>query len=380
MASRLVTAFAAVMVFAAMGSVAGAGPQSAPSSVPFVSGAGGSFSKPAIDLWRARLAHLERVLVNYVETGDKAGLAYFEIDQTDFAATVLVPNRPARYVVAPVIPSGISLMYNLRDVSGRRIRELRLSSEVIAGIFTGTIVRWDDPAIVALNPNLELPDDEIVPVLHGERARSSAILSLYLDATEPAAWQAFVERYGCAAPCWRWPPFPGSTQQLGDDGVANFIANDALGHDSIGLVYTMAARQRSFPSALIRNATGSFQRPTAGAIRAALSHTRIKRGGTLDYTGAFLTVDPRAYPLANVAYIFARTQYQDRSKDLGMGRFLIYAACRGQQDVLALYGTRLPANLVNVVLADVARIDGAPAPPSLADCLHRSHALSPGSP
>jgi phosphate transport system substrate-binding protein len=111
-----------------------------------------------------------------------------------------------------------------------------MNADAAAKVFTGVITSWQDPEIKALNPGLQINETTIIPVVRSDGSGTSAQFSLYLQNQAPTIWGSFVSRYGCPAPCSIWPPFPGSTQQNGSDGVANFVADDQIGKGAIGYV------------------------------------------------------------------------------------------------------------------------------------------------
>src|SRR5258708_26044849 len=54
----------------------------------------------------------------------------------------------------PITVSAVVLSYNLPELKDT----LRLSPQVLAGLFLGRITHWNDSAIAALNPGVALPN------------------------------------------------------------------------------------------------------------------------------------------------------------------------------------------------------------------------------
>ena len=106
--------------------------------------------------------------VDYNPSGSSAGRQNFLNGTVDFAASDIpfqfrpedgsAPENPepGSYAYIPVTAGGTAFMYNLK-INGQRVTNLRLSGENVAKIFTGAITKWDDPAIKADNPGLDLP-------------------------------------------------------------------------------------------------------------------------------------------------------------------------------------------------------------------------------
>ena len=149
-----------------------------------VDGAGSTWSQIAVDQWRADVAR-QGLVVNYQGVGSTAGrVAYYQA-QVDFAVseipfqsaqydrqgnlladeTQLAASRPYAYL--PVVAGGTAFMYNLK-ANGQRITDLRLSPETAAKIFTGQITMWNDPLVVADNPQRVMPATRIKPVVRSD--------------------------------------------------------------------------------------------------------------------------------------------------------------------------------------------------------------------
>lgn len=342
-----------------------------------VTGAGSTWSQIALDQWRADVAHYG-LNINYSGVGSSAGRNFYIINQVDFAATEIPfqPDEVARlrqqgksYQYLPDVAGGTSLMYNLRDVSGRAVTSLRLSKTSLAGIFTGTITSWDDAAIKADNPVLTLPHQAITPVIRSDGSGTSAQFSSYLQHESSSAWAKFTAGQGIPnAPTSYWPTFGNSVAQKGSDGVANYVANDATGVGSIGYVEAGYAIERSRPVALIRNVAGNYVLPTAHNVSVALTKATLNPDQTQNLAGVYRNPAPDAYPISSYSYLVTPTSGIDPQKGRVLGAYMLYFACAGQQKAAVLGYSPLPPNLVQVVFDAVKRIPGAPTPPPLSRC------------
>ncbi len=340
---------------------------------PTVTGAGSTWVQIALDQWRADFAQ-QGYSINYQGVGSSAGREFYIINQVDFAASEIPfqPDEVAQlqaegksYQYMPDVAGGTSLMYNLHSPAGSRVTSLRLDADTSAKIFTGGITSWQDPAIQALNPGLEVRETTIIPVIRSDGSGTSAQFSLYLQDQAPSTWNAFVSAYGCPAPCSLWPPFPGSTQQKGSDGVANFVANDAIGSGSIGYVEAGYAFGRGFPVASLKNASGSFTQPTSDNVSTALAHATLNADLTQNLTGVYRAPETNAYPMSSYSYMITQTTGFDPSKGAVLGAWIIYIACAGQREAAPLGYSPLPPNLVQADFEALARIPGAPTAPPI---------------
>jgi phosphate transport system substrate-binding protein len=349
-------------------------------SGPTVTGAGSTWVQIALDQWRADIAR-QGYSINYQGVGSSAGRNFYLINQVDFAASE-IPFQPDEvvqlqaahksYQYLPDVAGGTSLMYNLHS-GGARITSLRMDAPTAARIFTGAITTWQDHAIQALNPGLLITETTITPVIRSDGSGTSAQFSLYLASQASAQWNAFVSSNGCPAPCSQWPVFAGSTQQNGSDGVANFIASDALGAGAIGYVEAGYAYGRNFPVANLKNVSGHFVQPKSDNVATALTHALLHSDETQDLGGVYNAPEANAYPMSSYSYMITPTANFDPAKGNVLGTWLIYIACAGQREAAPLGYSPLPPNLVQVVFDAVKRIPGAPAPPPI----DRDHCPNP---
>ncbi|NYG07294.1 phosphate ABC transporter phosphate-binding protein [Phycicoccus badiiscoriae] len=342
-----------------------------------VTGAGSTWSQIALDQWRADVAHYG-LNINYSGVGSSAGRNFYIINQVDFAATE-IPFQPDEvrrlraegksFQYLPDVAGGTSLMYNLRDASGRAVNGLRLSKETLGGIFTGTITSWDAPQVKADNPGLNLPHQAITPVLRSDGSGTSAQFSSYLLHETPSAWAKFTASQGVPdAATSYWPTFGNSVAQKGSDGVANYVANDSTGVGSIGYVEAGYAIERNRPVAFIRNASGAYVLPTAHAVSVALTRATLNGDQTQNLGAVYTNPSPDAYPISSYSYMVTPTSGIDPQKGRVLGAYMLYFACAGQQKAAVLGYSPLPPNLVKVVFSAVKRIPGAPTPPPLSRC------------
>lgn len=346
---------------------------------PTVTGAGSTWVQIALDQWRADIAR-EGYTINYQGVGSSAGREFFIINQVDFAASE-IPFYPSElqqlhgegksFQYLPDVAGGTTLMYNLHTPSGDRITNLRLDATTAAKIFTGRITSWQDAAIRALNPGLQIAETTVIPVIRSDGSGTSAQFSLYLATQASGIWNAFVSGFGCPAPCSQWPPFPGSTQQSGSDGVANFVANDAIGQGAIGYVEAGYAFGRGFPIAHLHNSSGNFT-PSANDpgvfsndVATALAHATLNADLTQNLGGVYNAPESNAYPMSSYSYLITQTTGFDPAKGNVLGTWLLYIACAGQQEATPLGYSPLPPNLVSDVFHAEQRIPGAPPPPPI---------------
>jgi phosphate transport system substrate-binding protein len=387
--SRLLGAVLAVLTLV-VPSIAVLAPATPAHAATAITGGGSSFAALEIDQWRADTARNPFGLkVNYAAQGSTFGRQEFINGNLDFGASDItfqpneIPTLQARrcggrstdgtgcFVYVPVSAGGLAFMYNLIDGAGHRVTDLKLTRTAACKIFTGAIKKWNDPEILASNPQLAGFGRDIVPIIRADGAGESFVFSQFCQAVAPDVWHAFVaERiandpqniaadFRAGEPVSNWPQNWGrSAAQLYSDGTANAVQDPVAGKDAITYVAAGYAKVRSFPVASLQNAAGVYTQPDETNVTVALGYASGNGNGTfrLNFTGP----DPRAYFPSTYSYILAQTTGFDPGKGATLGQFLCYAISAGQVIAPQLRYARLSAPLVQIGIDAISNIPGAP--------------------
>jgi phosphate transport system substrate-binding protein len=287
-----------------------------------VMGAGASFPAPLYTAW-ARAWHARSGdEVNFQPIGSGGGLRQIRAGTVDFGAS----DRPLTraqldaegLVQFPAVIGGIVPVFNLPGVGNG---QLRITGPVLGEIFLGHISRWNDPALVRLNPGLRLPP---LPITVVHRADGSGSTYLF------TSWLARVSQPWARGPgasdAVNWPAGIGAK---GNDGVAVFVQR-TLG--SIGyLEYTFAHKVR-IAQALVQNRAGGFVAPTPRAFALAADGVPWGSGAgeqllMLDRPGV------GSWPISGASFILMRKQGPRRAGQGAVLRFFDWAL--GQGDATA---------------------------------------------
>jgi phosphate transport system substrate-binding protein len=139
--------------------------------------------------------------------------------------------------------------------------QLKLDGTVLAGIYLGKIGKWNDPAIAALNPGLNLPEKAIAPIHRADGSGTNFIFTHYLSSLSPEFKDAVGENTSV--------DFPGGIGGKGNEGVA---ALSARTDGAIGYVEYAYALQNKLTYTLLRNRTGAFVAPSTASFQAAAAN------------------------------------------------------------------------------------------------------------
>lgn len=374
LARRLLAAGGA-LTLAALASV---GPAQAASYTP-ISGAGSTWSSNALQQWASNVSQFG-MTIQFQANGSTQGRQLFYNNTVDFAVSEIPygvkdqgvadpkPNRGFAYM--PIVAGGTSFMYNLK-IGNHRVTNLRLSGDTVVKIFTGQITRWNDAAIKADNPALNLPARKIIPVVRSDGSGTTAQLTTWMSKLYSSQWDAYCRKAGRSIPCGVTSFYPvvngsGFTAQNGSVGVAGYTASDTS-EGAITYVEYSYAQNARFPVAKLLNAAGYYTLPTAQAVAVALLKAQINEtASSQDYLtqildGVYANADQRTYALSSYSYMIIPTDLtapMTAAKGYTLGDFAYYFLCEGQQQAPDLGYSPLPINLVQAGLKQVNRIPG----------------------
>jgi phosphate transport system substrate-binding protein len=345
-----------------------------------ISGEGSSWAAGAIDAMRVNVKQYG-ITVDYNPSGSTAGRKNWLNGTVDFAASDIpfqfkpedgsAPEKPkaGSYAYIPVTAGGTAFMYNLK-VAGKRVTNLRLSGENVAKIFTGVITQWNDPALVADNPGLDLPARKVVPVVRSDGSGSSAQFTKWLIAQHGDVWDDYCKRSGRAPACGFtsfYPTINGMIAQSGDLGVAGYVAQ-GFAEGAVGYVNYSYALGAGFPVVKVLNGAGYYTEPTPENVAVSLLKARINTDAsdptvylTQELGDVYSDRDPRSYQLSSYSYFVLPTEVRgqfNEAKGRTLGVFAYYAMCQAQQQSASLGYSPLPINLVEASLEQIKLIPG----------------------
>lgn len=267
-----------------------------------LSGAGATFPLPFYNVVFEQFSEVNGDVVAYGGIGSGGGVRNLKDKIVDFAASDAflsekeMSEMPA-VIHVPTCMGAVVLAYNLDGVE-----KLNLSGELIADIFAGEVKMWNDPRLVAMNPDVKLPAEAIIPVFRSDGSGTTFVFTDYLTKVS-AKWAS---RFGAG----KSVNFPVGQAAKGNPGVAGVIAQT---RNSIGYVGSEYAFAQKIPYARIQNARGELVDPSAMSISAAASG-EIPADTRTSITNA----DAQgAYPISCFTWIiiYKEQNYSDRSKE-----------------------------------------------------------------
>ncbi|MFF4748713.1 phosphate ABC transporter substrate-binding protein PstS [Streptomyces sp. NPDC002514] len=357
-----------------------------------ITGSGSTWSSNALQQWITNVKANYGLTVNFSANGSSPGREQFKNNTTDFAVSEIpyglkeqgVTEVPPRrgYAYMPIVAGGTAFMYNLK-INGKMVTNLRLSGDVITKIFTGRITRWNDRAIAADNPGLNLPPTPVVPVVRSDGSGTSAQFTMWMSKEYPDLWGDYCSRTGrgsgnCGMTS-NYPLLGGSAMisKASSLNVAGFV-RQASGEGAITYVEYSYARNANFPVAKVLNKADYYVEPTASSVAVALTKAEINEDSrsvnylTQKLDNVYTYGDPRTYPLSSYSYMILPTKEEagfTKAKGNSLGTFGRYFLCDGQQQADRLGYSPLPKNLVEAGFDQLRKVPGAPtASININDC------------
>jgi phosphate transport system substrate-binding protein len=306
-----------------------------------VTGAGATFPEPLYQEWIRRYNN-EQSEAHFVYEGGGSGegVKRFIAQTVDFGASdsAMTDEQIAQVargaVLFPATAGMVVLAYNLPGVEG----ELRLPRDVYVDIFLGKIWKWDDPRIVAANPDLALPSKLIQTVVRRDGSGTTFVFTNHLSTISPA----WLNEGPGTGTLMEWPG--GAMTGNGNEGVAHKIK---ISHGSIGYIEYYFASRLGLPIATLQNKAGNFVRPDAESGRRTLEAAAEAR---MPENLRLFVPDPEApdaYPIVSLSWLLLYGTYPEPEKAAALKAAVTWALSTGQPIAEELGYIPLPANIVS---------------------------------
>jgi phosphate ABC transporter phosphate-binding protein len=326
-------------------------PAAVPASGVILRGGGSTFVKPIVEHWAKLYQKKTGVKIEYTAVGSSKGIdgvtsKFLDFGCTDaFMSEKQLADAGGPMIHIPLVMGAVVATYNVSDQSGK-LSDLRFTGPVLANIYLGKIKKWNDPAIAYNNPDVQLPDLDIVVVYRKEGSGTTSIWTDYLSKAS-ADWKSKV---GMGTKV-EWPVGVPAEKS---DGVADMVSRTA---GAIGYVELGFALGNGLPVGQVKNKAGAFVTPSIEAITAAASGSLHNIPDDLRYS---LTDAPgqTSYPIVGTAWAVLFID-QPAAKGKELVNFFRWATGEGQQHVASLKYGSLPPELVEKIHGALDGVLGA---------------------
>ncbi len=332
---------------------------STPAHAVELSGSGASFPALLIEACKAPFATASGHSFTYAASGSGAGRTNSDRSVGDFwfsDAAHTAASKRASIIHAPVVAAPIGILHNLPSRN-----TLSLSASTLAGIFSGTITRWNDPAIIKDNnraydrivyktkngavvkdskgdpvvarkipttTRYTLPDKPIKVIYRSDSSGTTENFTNYLNKSAPTVWTKAKASVFTTS-------FPGNInapENLGrivgassSTGVSQLAGKTPYSITFAEVNYAVANKLKV---AHVINNVGNAVEPNSVTTSAFLSQASIDANGIMSFD--YATKEPGAYTLGIVSYMLVDTNYSDKNKAAAvksLASFILSPAC-----------------------------------------------------
>src|ERR1035437_5903333 len=312
-----------------------------------INGAGATFPYPIYSKWFAEYNKLHpNIPINYQSIGSGGGIQQLMHETVFFGASdgpmtdEQLKTAPGPILHFPTVLGADVPVYNIPGVSA----ELKFTGPVLANIYLGKITKWNDAAIATLNPGVSLPATDIAVVHRSDGSGTTYIWVDYLSKVSPE-WKGKVG----VATSVNWPVGVGGK---GNEGVAGLVTQTP---GAIGYVELIYALQNKISYGSVQNAAGEFVRASVDAV------TKAAAGASANMPSAFRRPIPNppgkgVFPISSFTWLLLYENAKDKAQAKIMVDFMKWALTDGQKYCADLGYAPLPASIVKLEMAALAKI------------------------
>ncbi len=296
-----------------------------------LTGAGATFPAPVYQKWFYDYAFVDTsAKFNYQAIGSGGGIKAITDKTADFAGSDAILNADQKkaapdVLMFPTVAGAVTISYNVQDADKKAVPAgLKLDGPTIVAIFLGKITKWNDPALTKLNPDIKLPDADIVVAHRSDGSGTTFLFTNYLSQVSDD-WK----NGPGAGTSVKWPVGLGGR---GNAGVAGIVKDQP---NSLGYVDIADAKSNNLTYANVQNSAGSFVEPTIDSIVAAAA---AFAGQMPDDMGQLIvnTSAKDGYPITGYTFLLLYKDMPDCAKASALVRFYRWALDKGSDDAKAL--------------------------------------------
>ena len=305
-----------------------------------ITGAGGTFPAPVYAKWGEAAKAAVGIELNYQAIGSGGGQTQITNRTVDFGASDS-PMDAAKLASANLLqfPTVMGAIVPIINLPGIEANKVKLTGELLAQIYLGTITKWNDPKLVEMNAGLTLPNIAIAPVYRADASGTSFVFTSYLSAVD-ADWKSKVG----VGQSVQWPAGNGAR---GNDGVAAQVKNTRGG---IGYVENAFATTNHLTTTIMRNKAGQFVEPTMATFGAAASSADWA-GATNFAVSLIDQAGAQSWPIVSTTFLLLPKDPKDAKRAADVLKWMDWSYTNGGQIATSLEYIPLPKDVQDRVRA-----------------------------
>jgi phosphate transport system substrate-binding protein len=302
-----------------------------------INGAGATFPYPVYSKWFDEYAKLNPdIHINYQSIGSGGGIRQASELTVDFGATDGPMNEEqmnkakVKLLHFPTVLGAVVPTYSLPEVQA----DLNFTPQALAGVFLGTITKWNDPEIAKANPGVNLPDKLIIVVHRSDGSGTTYVWVDYLSKVSPE-WK---EKVGVGTSV-NWPTGVGGK---GNEGVAGLVKQTPY---AIGYVELIYAEHNKMAHGRVQNSSGQFVKASLESVTTAAA--AAAKAMPADFRVSITNASgEKAYPIASFTWLLIPEKINDPKKGKAITGFLKWMLKDGQRFAPELLYAPLPKEVV----------------------------------
>ncbi len=306
-----------------------------------ITGAGATFPYPIYAKWADAYKKATGTGLNYQSIGSGGGIKQITAKTVDFGASDM-PLKPedldkGGLAQFPAIMGGDVPVYNVKGVASG---QLKFTGELLADIYLGKVKKWNDPAIVALNKAVKLPDEAISVVHRSDGSGTTFIWVNYLSKVSPE-WKQKVGE-GTSV---QWPTGVGGK---GNEGVSAYVQRI---NGAIGYVEYAYAKQNKMAIGQVKNRDGNYVMPGIETFKAAAAGAEWAKAPGMYL---ILTDQPgkNSWPISGASFILMHKTQDKPERAAEVLKFFEWSFKNGDQMAVALDYVPMPDPVIKLIQAE----------------------------
>jgi phosphate transport system substrate-binding protein len=297
--------------------------------------AGATFPYPIYSKWFSEYSTAHPgVEINYQSIGSGGGIAQVTKGLVDFGASDMPMTDEAlatskiKLIHFPTVLGAVVPVYNVPGVT-----DLRFSPDVLADIFLGKIVSWNDARVAKDNPGVKLPDQKIIVVHRSDGSGTTYIFTDYLSKVSKD-WANGPGKG--ASPAW-----PAGVGGKGNENVAGLVRQLPGGIGYVELIYAL---QNKMTFGSMKNSAGNWVKASIdGVTEAAASVKQMPADFRVSITDA---PGANAYPISSFTYLLIPVTGSNSTNRAVVKDLLSWIVKSGENEVATLSYAPLPQSVV----------------------------------
>ncbi|KPF68853.1 phosphate ABC transporter substrate-binding protein [Bosea sp. AAP35] len=317
-----------------------------------ITGAGATFPFPIYAKWAEAYKKDTGIGLNYQSIGSGGGIRQIKSKTVDFGASDMpLKGEDLEKDGLLQFPAVMGALVPAINIAGVEARQIKFTGEMLSEIYQGTIKKWNDPKLVALNPGVKLPDANITVVYRSDGSGTTFVWTDYLSRVSPD-WKSKIGANTSVQ-------FPVGIGGKGNEGVSASVKQIA---NSIGYVEYAYAKQNKLAYGLVQNRDGKFPVPETESFQAAAANANWNEAPGF---GIIINNQPgaEAWPITSATFILMHKKADKPEQSAAALKFFDWAYKNGDKLAVELEYVPMPANVKDQIRASWKGITDASSKP-----------------